>query len=443
MFTALAISPAFGPPARDVCYPGVMTLFTAPPASRPLPCRTSAAPVAPLLRPGGADRNTTASASASEGSASSSTGATSTPTSTDPTAVSGSSTDEPTAGSNSISGTGTTTETTVDPSTTTTTVSGTSSTGPDDTSTSNPVQTDTGTSSPAPDGTTTPGNGASSGGDDSSTTEDTTTGALACACPDLEVALDDGIFVLSDNSELYKFFPETNEFVELGAFNCGGMTNTFSMAVDRLGFAWVMFNTPQGEIWKLDVTNVGNCIDPGYNQGQMGINYFGMAFVSNSKFDQCDRIYGNTFNGFGGFSEGPNIGNFLTVDPDTLQVQTLGPTNFNGAEVTGTGDGRAFIFGGANPAKLVEVDKTNGKFLEITPLGNLELTNAFAFAFFAGDFYMFTESDGLFPLTSKVTHYDYDDSDMNGVKELTTVVDTAPIRIVGAGVSTCAPFVPL
>jgi hypothetical protein len=213
------------------------------------------------------------------------------------------------------------------------------------------------------------------------------------------------------------------------------------MAVDRLGFAWVMFSNPLGKIWKLDVTNVANCTDPGYNPGQQGVNYFGMAFVSNSQFDQCDQIYGNTFDGFGGFSEGANIGDFLTVDPKSLLIKKLGKTNFNGAEVTGTGDGRVFMFGGANPAKLVEVEKATGKFLSVTPLGTLELTNAFAFSFFGGDFYMFTESDNN-PGVSKVTHFDYDDSDMNGKQDLTTVVTSAPIRIVGAGVSTCAPFLP-
>ena len=135
------------------------------------------------------------------------------------------------------------------------------------------------------------------------------------------------------------------------------------------------------------------------------------------------------------------IGDFLTVDPDTLLIQKLGKTNFNGAEVTGTGDGRVFMFGGVNPAKLVEVEKGTGKFLQTTPLGNLELTNAFAFSFFGGDFYMFTESDNN-QFLSKVTHFDYDDSDMNGKQDLTTVVNQAPIRIVGAGVSTCAPFAP-
>lgn len=274
------------------------------------------------------------------------------------------------------------------------------------------------------------------------TTEGTTTeGEAACECPDIEVPLDDGIFVLSDDAELWKYYPETNDFLMLGAFDCDGMTNTFSMAVDRQGFAWVMFNDIQGEIRKIDVTDPTNCIDPGYNPGQQGVTNFGMAFVSNSANDQCDRLYGNTFTGFGGFQEGPNIGNFLSVDPMTLQVSLLGKTNFNGAELSGTGDGRAFMFGGVGPAKLVEIDKANGQFIDVLPLGNLELTNGFAFAHFAGDFYFFTEAD-IFGTYSKVTHIDYDDSDSNGVQDLTEVAE-APIRIIGAGVSTCAPFIPM
>ncbi len=397
----------------------------------------------------GVDTVTGTATGTGTGTATGTTGTSSPSSPTDPTGP-GTATEQPTDGSasESISGTGTTTGPTTSASGTGTGTA-TDTTESSASSTTMPVQTDTGTTEESgtttttgdtttstTTGTTTTGEDTSSGGDD------TTDGVVPCECPDIEVPLDDGIFVLSDNSELFKFFPETNQFVNLGAFNCGGMTNTFSMAVDRLGFAWVMFNTPQGEIWKLDVTDVSNCIDPGYNQGQQAVNYFGMAYVSKNQNDQCDQLYGNTFDGFGGFSEGPNIGDFITVDPDTLILSKLGKTNFNGAELTGTGDGRAFMFGGANPAKLVQVDKSNGAFLEVTPLGTLELTNAFAFAFFAGDFYMFTESDKN-PLLSKVTHYDYDDSDNNGIKDLTTVVMTAPIRIVGAGVSTCAPFVPM
>ncbi|MCY1063616.1 hypothetical protein OV090_02520 [Nannocystis sp. RBIL2] len=354
-----------------------------------------------------------------------------TPTSTTLGPTSATSEDTGTAGE-SESGTPTTTA----PTSTSTSTSTSSTTEPDTT-----TSTSTGTTDPID--TTTTGTTSTSTTTTSETTTDTTTGEPeACACPDdIEVPLDDGIFVLSDDAELWKYFPETNSFTMLGAIGCG-MTNTFSMAVDRLGYAWVQFNGT-GELRKVDVTNVSDCSNPGFLPNQNGVKNFGMAFVSNSDSDKCDRIYGNTYSGFGGYSEGVNVGDFLTIDPDDLGLAKLGKTNFDGAELTGTGDGRAFIFGGQFPSKLVEADKNTGAALDVLPLNGLEINNgAFAFAFFAGDFYFFTDSDNdLF--NSEVTHLDYDDSDMNGVQDLTVLTQDAPLLVVGAGVSTCAPVLPM
>jgi len=352
----------------------------------------------------------------------------STPTSTGVggSATEGATSDGTTAGVTSVAETG------PEPQTTANTTEGLDTTAP---GTTNP---DTSTSTMDPDtgddtstSTTDPDTG-----DDTSTTD---TGVTVCECPMIEVPLDDGVFVLSNNAELWKFFPMTKEFVKLGTLSCG-MFDTFSMAVDRQGFAWVQFSS--GELRKVAVSDLSMCDDPGYNAGQMGVNNFGMAFVSNSISDPCDRIYGNTWNGIPPFSESPNAGDFITIDPDTLSLTKLGKTNFNGAEVTGTGDGRAYVFGGANPAKLVQLDKKNAAALETLPLGGLEINNgAFAFAFFGGDFYFFTDSNND-SFASEVTHLDYDDSDMNGVQDLKKIVNAAPLLIVGAGVSTCAPFAP-
>jgi hypothetical protein len=351
------------------------------------------------------------------------------PTTVDPTT--GATGDTPTG----TGGTGSATEggTTTGGATTSTDVTSVA-----DSSTADPSTDPPQTSTVDPDTTassTGPGDTSSSDSGD-----DTTTGILPCDCPDLEVPLDDGIFVLSGDAELWKYFPMGNNFEMLGALNCPGLFSTFSMAVDRQGFAWVQF--VGGELRKVAVSDLTQCEDPGYQINQQGVNQFGMAFVSNSQIDACDRIYGNTWNGIAPFSESPNAGDFITIDPDTLLVTKLGKTNFNGAEATGTGDGRAYVFGGTNPAKLVELDKTDATALEVFPLNGLEINNgAFAFAFFAGDFYFFTDSNND-NTNSEVTHLDYDDSDMNGVQDLKKIVNAAPLLIVGAGVSTCAPFAP-
>ncbi|MBK7828876.1 hypothetical protein [Nannocystis sp.] len=330
-----------------------------------------------------------------------------------------------------------------DPNPTTTTSSasdslGGSSTGDPGTTTATASSSTTTTT----DSTSTASTGAVDDTGTGSSTDTGTTGDVeACACPDIEVPLDDGIFVLSGDAELWKYFPKTNSFEMLGALDCPGLfPSTFSMAVDRTGFAWVQFTA--GELRKIAVSDVSKCEDPGYVVGQQGVTNFGMAFVSNSANDACDQIYGNTYSGNGPFAEGNKIGDFITIDPVNLQLSKLGKTNFDGAEVTGTGDGRAFIFGGSNPSKLVELDKQDGSVVNVLPLGTLEINNgAFAFAFFAGDFYLFTDSDNDFT-NSEVTHLDYDDSDNNGKQDLTLLTDAAPLLIVGAGVSTCAPTAP-
>ncbi len=312
-----------------------------------------------------------------------------------------------------------------------TTTGSESSTGPVIETESGPNTTSTTTTG---DDTTTT-TGSSSTGDSSEGGESSSTGEEACACPDLEVPLDDGIFVLSITAQLWKYFPETNMFEQLGPIGCDLPPTTFSMAVDRLGFAWVQYQG--GELRKVSVTNVANCSDPGYALGQTAVANFGMAFVSNSESDACDRIYGNTASGQ---AEGNNIADFFAIDPVTLKVIPIGKSNYGTAELTGTGDGRAFFFAGANPAKLIEIDKATGKNISVIPLPGVELGGAWAFAFFAGDFYFFTNSKG--GPGSEVTHIDYDDSDNNGIKDIKQIVDNAPISIVGAGVSTCAPTAP-
>ena len=150
----------------------------------------------------------------------------------------------------------------------------------------------------------------------------------ACPCPDLVVGLDDGIFVLSKTAVLWKYFPGKNEMQMLGVVDCGLPPSTFSMGVDREGFAWVQFSDKQ--IRKVDITKVSECSDPGFVPGQDNIGNFGMAFVSNSADDPCDRLHGNHYN----FKpEGDKVAEFFSVDPDTLTLVQLGKSDYGLAEV--------------------------------------------------------------------------------------------------------------
>jgi hypothetical protein len=193
------------------------------------------------------------------------------------------------------------------------------------------------------------------------------------------------------------------------------------------------------------------------------------------------------------------------LDFETMELQRLGPLDFDGGELAGTRSGRLFGFGGALPAKLLELDKTEGAVLDSLTLDGFAQTHAAAFAFFGGDAYLFTEAppadcescfdascpgvwdacraapvcsthldcaleDGqvtdacggemslaaheclagpcggsclLSPRArvSRVTRVDYDASD-SPERARVVVLPEAPIRVVGAGTSPCVPEVP-
>jgi hypothetical protein len=342
--------------------------------------------------------------------------------------------------------TGTASDAATDPPTGTTASASDSATGSaTDSATSNPTDA----TSVGPGTTTEPASSTGSTGpvvttdtdtaDTTDTGDESTTGVVPekCPCPDdLEVALDDGIFVLSKTAELWKYFPGKNKFVMLGAIDCDVAPSTFSMGVDRQGYAWVQFSDLQ--IRKVDVTDVSDCSDPGFVPGQGGVENFGMAFVSNSADDKCDRIYGNHYNGVADGQHGRS--EFFSVDPMTLDLVQLGKSNYGLAEVTGTGDGRAFLFAGPDPSKLVEVDKANGATLDVIPLPGVKTGGGFAFAFFAGDFYFFTDASptarARSPTSTTTT------ATRTACRTSRSSCRTSPLRIVGAGVSTCAPLIP-
>jgi hypothetical protein len=390
----------------------------------------------------------------------------------------------------STTGAGPTASTGAEPTTSTTgggasTTTGASSTGTPDGSTSTTTTT-TDTTGPA---TTT-------GGD----TTFGTTGEVECACvPD-----NDRILVLSDEAEIWAYTPGLDAFEFLADVNCPGVQNPYSMAVDRAGVAWIQYSD-DGNVYTFDPKDPGPCSLTNVFAKPAGFDYFALSFAPDTPRDPCDRLYLLNYTGEGPFAEGPGIGALGVFDPMSDTVTKLGPTDYDGGELAGTGGGRLFAFAGVEPAKLVEYDKTTAQPLSILPLAGFRKTRASAMAFHGGDTYLFTEAvettcfpcleascplefsmcqadpvcadalgcsialgdiqdncGGLMPpamtdcatqecvaacypgtpdIFSKVTRLDFDDSEGNG-QVLTLVNPMAPIRIVGAAASTCAPYVP-
>jgi len=252
-----------------------------------------------------------------------------------------------------------------------------------------------------------------------------------CPCADDN----EDIYVLSDIGTIWKFDPQNNEFDFITEVECGGMVDTFSMGVSRKARAWVQYFG--GDLYTVDLKDPGSaCKDPGFENDEPLFPNFGMAFVANGANDPCDRLYAHS--GIDPALIGEDVGALGVIDPVTLELSEIAKIDFAWGELTGTGDGRLFAFQGAQPPFISEYDKTTGAVLGSWPLAGLDSPDAFAFAAWGGDFYLFMTSADDYLGNSRVVHVDFDESDGDG-KAITTIVEQAPIRIVGAGVSTCAP----
>ena len=89
------------------------------------------------------------------------------------------------------------------------------------------------------------------------------------------------VYVVSDCNELYSFKPDTGTFAKIGdarAARPSGATPN-SMAVDRSGTAWVNFS--DGGLFKVS-TSDASCQATTFQKQQSGFQRFGMAFATNS-----------------------------------------------------------------------------------------------------------------------------------------------------------------
>jgi hypothetical protein len=228
-------------------------------------------------------------------------------------------------------------------------------------------------------------------------------------CPDAGATL---VYLLGAQSELYSFYPPTLAFKSIGTIACPNTSSSpNSMAVTRTGIAFAGFL--DGQLFEVSTSNAA-CKATPYTSSQLGWLTFGMGYAGEADGGETLYVAGNGST----FSKG--LG-FIDTTSFTL----------NNCELSGTGAGQLFGYCPFNSgAYLQEIDPATAKILSSHQLGVGGNTTAFAFAFWGGDFWIFTATGGN---GSTVTQYD-----PNTQSE--TPVATAPIQIVGAGVSTCAPL---
>ena len=236
-------------------------------------------------------------------------------------------------------------------------------------------------------------------------------------CPDAGATL---VYVLGSQNELYSFFPPTLTFKSIGTIACPGPSSPNSMAVTRSGIAFTNFL--DGHLFEISTANAA-CKATTYQPNQKGWTTYGMGYAGIADGGETLFVAGNTN---GGQSLGLGM-----IDTTAFTLGVVGQFNphLPNCELSGTGGGQLFGFCPQGTGSLlVEIDPANANVISTHTLNAGTNATSFAFAFWGGDFWIFTGNGN-----STVTEYD-------PVTKKESNVTTAPIEIVGAGVSTCAPL---
>jgi hypothetical protein len=241
------------------------------------------------------------------------------------------------------------------------------------------------------------------------------------------------IFVISDQRGFYSFNPPTLAFKKLGTLSCPTTADRpTSMAIDRHGTAWVRYS--DGTLWRVSTRDL-SCEKTSFIPAAEAAPFyqFGMGFSTSAKGDSNEQLYLSDSKGYG----------HARLDLQAMKVLFVGP--YTGAlankraELTGTGDGRLYGFFVSTPtsgSQIAEIAKATGSIVSVTDLPSVLPGDAYAFSFYGGDFYLYTHvtpDGGADAGGSSVTRVRPSDGSIE------VVLSKVGFRIMGAGVSTCAP----
>ena len=240
------------------------------------------------------------------------------------------------------------------------------------------------------------------------------------------------IYLLSENNTLHSFDPSTRQVVSIGALACDPNMSPNSMAVDRDAVAWVNYvgnsgaGDASGAVFKVSTVDA-TCEPAPTVTLPAGWYRVGMGFSTDGADTTDETLFVTSINSDGALGR---------IDRDTGQLTEIGAFTgtFTGqnAELTGTGDGRLYGFFTSSPVEVGILDKVTGEVESSTLLPTVEQPAAWAFSFWGGDFYLYTAPSGV---SSRVNRYRPADGSVD-----TEFVPNIGFRIVGAGVSTCAPL---
>ncbi|MEO8706163.1 MAG: hypothetical protein ABI867_39400 [Kofleriaceae bacterium] len=237
------------------------------------------------------------------------------------------------------------------------------------------------------------------------------------------------IYLADADSNLLRFDPAKlpgDPFQRVGKMECDPTSAPWSMAVDRGGVAWVLYKT--GKLYQVSILDA-HCV-PATGAWLTGgaPTEFGMGFVTDAADAKTEQLFGAAD------SDDRTLARVdLTAQlPAWRPIGVIEANQNRNPELTGTGEGKLFAYYPQEDTSFVqELDRTTAKGIgrrwEMTrEPGSVQ---AYAFAHWGGVFYVFTTVN--------------DNSAVRAIHRKTGKVEIVrehlPTRIVGAGVSTCAP----
>lgn len=257
--------------------------------------------------------------------------------------------------------------------------------------------------------------------------------------PGCSGAAKDFVYVITQQGALYSFAPDKKLFTKIGDAQCSntGFAQYNSMAVDRSATAWVNVIdvslktlTMTGSLYRVS-TKDAKCeaspsvsLPPDWTQ-------VGMGFSVDMQGGSTETLYVSAIGG------GPRLGR---IDMGSKTVVPIGAISTgNTPELTGTGDARLYGFfvnsGASYPPSVGQLDKSSAAVTSPVDMMGLQQPNAWAFSFWGGHFYLYTQSSS--DTSSRVSDF----NPASQAVDLSYMTDVG-FTITGAGVSTCAPTQP-
>lgn len=247
----------------------------------------------------------------------------------------------------------------------------------------------------------------------------------------------DSMILLDVDASLYRLTPDTLALEPLGTLVCRGASSAMALTIDREGLLWAMMVDDQGYrgIYTIDVETLA-CeatafVDP--IAEDIGVNT--LAFVADEPGGETESLYvGANVGGSFDFDNPLSLGrvDLATMDMEIVGTADLVPTGYYQiADLTGTGDSRLFGFFAGDTAAVAELDESTSALVGYDLL-EIGVGSPWAFAQWAGRLWLFSPgSPG-----SQIRAYD------PVTQAIEPLSDGIGIGVVGAAVSTCAPFAP-